>query len=233
MFKIPIQICDKKILIEPYKTIVEKDILIMSSFGIFEIDEVLRILNLDAEIIKSLSTNEKKVLLYKYRETSIGDEIEIKFKCKNCGTTSEGTITAADFIEDSERNDDYILKIDKEVTEENLQDFIKDEYNINVLELDLDEFDQLLEKVKLNQNNFNFVKTCTCLKCRKENYFDIGDETYIIEHLSENTLMSIYKVYNNMIMFGNMSKQDIDSMYPFERTLFIGLINKTKEELAK
>ena len=233
MFKLPVQISDKRILIEPYNTAIEKDILIMSTFGIFDLDEVLRILNLDQNVIKSLSTNEKKVLLYKYREASVGDEIEIKFKCKECSKTSESSITAAEFIEDSEFNDDYILKIDKEVTDENLQDFISDSANIDVLDLDIDEFENLLERVKKNQFKFNFVKSCKCLHCRKDNYFDIGDITYIIEHLSENTLMSLYKIYTNMFMFGNLSKKDIDSMYPFERTIFIGLINKTKEDLNK
>ena len=150
MFKIPVEICEKRILIQPYNSAVEKDILIMSTFGIFNIDEVLRILSLDTEIINSLSTNEKKVLLYKYREASVGDDIDIKFKCKHCGTSSDATINAAEFIIEPQRNDEFILKIDKEVTEENLQDFIKPEFNINVLDLDIDKFEELIEKVKLN-----------------------------------------------------------------------------------
>ena len=43
--------------------------------------------------------------------------------------------------------------------------------------------------------------------------------------------MSIYRTYNDMCMFGNYNKKDIDSLYPFERTILIGLINKTREDM--
>lgn len=230
-FKIPVEVNSKKFLISPYNTKREKDILLMSSFGIFNVNEVLRLLDVDIEIINSLSLNEKKCLLYKFRETSVGDEIEIKFKCTNCAKTSEGVLETTNFDKQSLLNDDDILKIDKEVTEENLKDFLKND--IDILELDLDEYFNLIQRVKDNQTVFNFIKSCKCLNCKTDNFFDIGDEKYIIEHLSENNLHSLYKTYNNMIMFGNMSKQDIDSMYPFERTIFIGLINKTKEDMNK
>jgi hypothetical protein len=69
--------------------------------------------------------------------------------------------------------------------------------------------------------------------CRTSNFFNIGSPKYIIEQLSDHTLMTLYKTYNNMMMFGNLTKTDIDNMYPFERTIFIGLITKTKEDIAK
>lgn len=227
----PINIGERKILIKPYTTKVEKDILIMTSFGIFDMDEVLRILDLDNEIIKSLSNNEKKVLLYKYREVSHGDEIDIKFKCGKCGKTNESVIIASDFIVESVKNDSDIVKIDKEVTELNIRDFLNQ--HIDIENMDIDKFEELLEKVKLNQNTFNFTKSCKCLSCKEPNNFNIGDEKYIIEQLSDNTLVAMYKTYTNMIMFGNMSKHDIDDMYPFERSIFIGLISKAKKEMSE
>ena len=69
--------------------------------------------------------------------------------------------------------------------------------------------------------------------CRTSNFFNIGSPKYIIEQLSDHTLMTLYKTYNNMMMFGNLTKTDIDNMYPFERTIFIGLITKTKEDMTK
>lgn len=230
-FQIPIEINSKKMLIKPYTSKVEKDILIMSTFEIFDMKEVLRILELDENIINSLSENEMKVLLYKYRESSLGDEILIKFKCKECNKHNESSIIASDFIIFSKRNDEDILKIDKEVTEENLKDFLLS--SINIEELDIDEYEILIKRVKENQNSFNFVKTCKCMYCKSPNNFNIGSPKYIIEQLSDHTLMTLYKTYNNMMMFGNLTKTDIDNMYPFERTIFIGLITTTKEDLSK
>lgn len=230
-FQIPVELNSKKLLIKPYTSKIEKDILIMSTFEVFDMKEVLRILELDENILNSLSENEMKVLLYKYRESSLGDEIQIKFKCKECNKQNEGSIIASEFIIQSKRNDSDILKIDKEVTEDNLKDFLIED--INIEELDIDEYESLIIRVKENQNTFNFVKECKCLFCRKQNYFNIGSPKYIIEQLSDHTLMTLYKTYNNMMMFGNLTKTDIDNMYPFERTIFIGLISQTKEDLTK
>ena len=230
-FQIPVELNSKKLLIKPYTSKVEKDILIMSTFEVFDMKEVLRILELDEHLINSLSENEMKVLLYKYRESSLGDEIQIKFKCKECNKQNESSIITSDFIVYSKRNDEDILKIDKEVTEENLKDFLLS--NINIEDLDIDEYENLIIRVKENQNNFNFVKECKCMFCRTSNFFNIGSPKYIIEQLSDHTLMTLYKTYNNMMMFGNLTKTDIDNMYPFERTIFIGLITKTKEDMTK
>ena len=90
-----------------------------------------------------------------------------------------------------------------------------------------------MDRIKRNQVKYNFVKKCSCLKCKSENSFYIGDIKYIIESLSEDTLMSMYRTYNDMCMFGNYNKRDIDSLYPFERTILIGLINKTREDMKK
>lgn len=230
-FQIPIEINSKNFLIKPYTSSIEKDILIMSSFGIFDLDEVLRILDLDENIIKSLSQNEKKVMLYKYREVSLGDEIEIKYNCKHCNKTNETALIASDFVVKSKLNDPDILKIDKEVNEHNIADFLTS--NVDLMELDIDEYEALIERVKDNQCKFNFIKSRHCMYCKGENLFDIGSEKYIIEQLSDHSLMTIYKMYNNMMVFGNISKADIDEMYPFERAIFIGLLNSTKEEIGK
>jgi len=229
MYKYPVEINSKKLSINPYNTEREKDLLIMSSFGIYDIDEILRVLGVDDEIIKTFTENEKKVLLYKFREISVGDEINIKFKCSNCKATNESAISCTDLISNADRDADIRI-LDEEVTDDNLYKFV--ELSPEELDnLDLDEYESLINRVKNNQVNYNFTKRCSCLKCRSENLFYIGDIKYILESLSEDTLMSIYRTYNDMIMFGHYTKQDVDSLYPFERTILIGLINKTREEV--
>ena len=232
MYKYPINLNGKRILIEPYNTEKEKDLLIMSSFEIYDIDEILRVLGLDTELLSNLSDNEKKVLLYKFREISVGDELNVKFKCDKCKHPNESSIQLNNLIIQNNNLDSSIKILDKEVNDETLHEFI-DLNQEEIDNLDIDEYENLIDKVKNNQVNYNFSKECKCLHCKKPNLFYIGDIKYIIESLSEDTLMSIYRTYNDMCMFGNYTKRDIDSLYPFERTIMIGLINKTREDMKK
>lgn len=232
MYKYPVDLNGKRILIQPYNTEKEKDLLIMSSFEVYELDEILRVLEVDSDIIQNLSENEKKILLYKFREISVGDEINVKYKCTSCKSPNDAVLSCSDLVEAPEKLNPEIKILDIEVNDSTIYDFLyksKDEID----DLDIDEYEKLIELVKLNQVKYNFVKKCTCIKCKTENSFYIGDIKYIIESLSEDTLMSIYRTYNDMCMFGNYNKRDIDSLYPFERTILIGLINKTREDMKK
>ena len=229
MYQYPFQLNSKKILIKPYTTETEKDLLIMSSFEIYDMDEILRVLGLEENLIKELTMNEKKVLLYKYREISIGDEITMKFKCSHCKQPNEGIIDCKIFIENEEINHKY-KQLDEIPNDENLHLFV----NMTEEELenlDLDEYENLLKDVENSQIKYNFTKSCKCIKCKKDNIFDISNIKYILESLSEDTIMSIYRTYNDMCMFGNYNKKDIHSLYPFERIILIGLINKTREDM--
>jgi hypothetical protein len=59
------------------------------------------------------------------------------------------------------------------------------------------------------------------------------DDDFIIDNMSEETLSSIYKLYNDFVYGSKYTKQDIDTMYPFERQILISLLNKTNEENKK
>jgi hypothetical protein len=227
--KIDFSIGDRTFQIEPYRTYQEKDILLSSSFGIKDLDRILEIINFNES---GLTENEKKVILYKAREISLGNEIDIKFKCKECGQGNDGIIDASNFVIDGSRNDDYIRKLNENVTDENLIKFV--EYSQEELDdLDIQDYEELKKKVTENQIQFNFTKSCKCLRCQTENIFDLSSPEYIIEIMSEDNLMTLYKSYNLLIYFGHYTKTDIDNMYPFERNIFIGLFNKTKEDLSK
>lgn len=232
--KIPFDINGTIIKIEPYNTFKEKDVLMLCTHGIdgeTGLDSTLEILLPDQmDVIKNLNINEKKVLLYKLREISVGDEIDVKYVCSNCGQGNDGVIEATNFLIKSKRNDPDIKKLPGDFNEDKLQDYL----NISqeeIDDLDIDEYENLIERVKDNQDSFSFIKSCSCLKCRTKKDFYLGDPKYIMEIMSEDTLMTLYKTYNHLVYFGKYTKQDVDSMLPFERTLFVGLLNKTKEDL--
>lgn len=228
MYQYPVNINGKKFNIEPYNTEKEKDLLIMSSFDIQDIDEVLRVLGVKEDILLNLTSNEKKVLLYKFREISVGDELSVKFKCDGCGQGQDGFFSISGIIQNQPET--KYKQLDEPVTDESLHKFV-DMTEEEISELDIDEYEKLIEDVKNSQVQYNFTRVCQCIKCKKENVFSIYSDKYIIESLSEDTLMSLYKTYNNMNMFGNYTKKDIDSLYPFERAILMGLVNKTKEEM--
>lgn len=226
--KIPFNIGNKKFFLDQYKTHQEKDILIMLSFDIIDFDSIFKILNFKTNY--ELSDDEKKLILYKFREISVGDEVNIKFVCE-CGQVNENVLELNNFIQESKRNDSDIKKLNKKVTDDNLHDFLVND--INTDELDIDEFEELKERIKQNQIHINFNKTSKCLKCNKLKLFDLSDTKYIMEIMSDDTLMTLYKTYNYLIFFGKYSKTDIDNMLPFERSIFAGLVNQTREDLNK
>lgn len=225
--KLPFEIGTKKFLLEPYRTYQEKDILLASSFGANDFDRIFEIIGFDYK--GHLSDNEKKAILYKYREISLGDEVDVKFKCDKCGQGNVGVLDASNFVIPSKRNDDDVKKLDIPVQDSTLQRFV----DFDVDELDIDEFEELKQRVQDNQISFDFIRKIKCMKCGTEKKFDLSSLEYIIEIMSDDTLMTLYKSYNFLIYFGHHSKKGIDSMYPFERSIFIGLLNKTKEDLNK
>lgn len=227
MIKVKYEYSGKSFDLVPYNTAVERELLLLSLLGVENpIEAALQTLGVDDEIISSLNDQEKTAMLYKFRIISIGDEIPVKYKCKECDSPNEVGLSIADITKDGD-NDPEITDLFKPVTEDNLHEFV----NVDVDELDLDEFDELLERVKASITKFEFIRKSNCLTCKKPNYIDV--ENNVIEYMSEDTIMSLYQTYNDLTYFGKYSKLDIDSLYPFERTILIGLLNKTREEMIK
>ena len=49
----------------------------------------------------------------------------------------------------------------------------------------------------------------------------------------ETSLSNLYHYYNNMKYYGHYAISEIDSMLPFERDIYLGLLQKTIEENNK
>lgn len=228
MIKIEYKYSGKKFDLSPYNSDQEKQILLLELLGSEnQINAALSVIGVDESVIESLSEKEKIAMLYKYRSISIGDEIQLSYKCIHCQTPNETGVDINDLVSDNNITNDKIVDQFKDVTDETLHEFL----NVNIDDLDLDEFEVILNEVQNSVTKFNFVRESACIKCRQPNYIDIEDD--VIKYMSEDTLMSIYQTYNDLTFFGKYTKQDIDSLFPFERTILIGLLNKTREELNK
>jgi hypothetical protein len=220
---------DKKFNLEPYNTAQEKELLLLSMISEPSLDNALSICGVNNETIKSLSESEKIVMLYKYRTISIGDEINLKFKCKYCDSGNENFINVSGIMEEGNISNELITDRYKDLNEDNFQDFVNKDGD----ELELDEYEELYDEVLRTCTTFDFRKPIICQKCGKTNFVDIDSPEFVIDNMSEDDMMSLYQTYNNLVFFGKYTKQDVDSLYPFERSIVISILTKTREELNK
>ena len=229
MIKVPYEYSDKKFEISPYNTGQEKEILLLGMISTPTLDGALQICGVENSVIESLSEYEKIAMLYKFRTVSVGDDLNLKFTCKHCKTSSDNVINISDIIENSNITNPLITDRYKKLTEDNFQEFI----NKDIDDLEIDEYEKLFAETEKSITKFNFKKPIICQKCSKENFISIEKPTFVIDNLSEDTIMSLYQTYNDLTYFGKYTKQDIDTLYPFERTILISLLNKTREDLNK
>lgn len=220
----------KTITLKPYLTSQERDILIYSSVTEkLNIDDIIEMLSPNIEYSGTLTKAEKISILYKLREISIGDEIDVKYACGGCKRTIETSISVSDIIENREIRDYKGFKL-KEVFSNDINKYVQ---NINADELDIDVYDDLADYIEQNKVKFSFEVPSMCPLCNHINNVNIEDTKFIIDNLSEDVIATFYKSCADMIFHGNYSKESIDNMYPFERNIFIGLLNKQLEEKNK
>ncbi len=216
---------DKCFELEAYKTYQEKDALIYALGDQSEdtLDKILKIFNFPANEIKHLTLDEKLAILYKYREISVGESVETDFECTNCHSISTSDVTL-DIIETPEYDDykKYFNDAYKVLTDKNFEDFLNK--NVNIDDMDIDEYELLKIKIYNNICTFNFKREMNCIKCRSKNIINLRNIDFCLRCLSEDDISSFFKTYNNMVYYGHYSKLDIDSMYPYERKILNGLL---------
>lgn len=219
----------KNIKVHPYNTSQEKDLILIPIYQ-EKIDDscldiALDICNIPQNIIDELSLDEKKYLLYKLREISVGTDINVKFQCSYCKTANINSGDIKCEIIKPKKHSPYIIDLCTNPTPENI-----DEFFTNIDELDLDEYEELKSNINDYITSFTFELPVYCQKCGKINYIDITDTNFVLKAMSTESLGSMYNTYTNLTYFGHYTKLDIDSMYPFERTFLITNLNKLKEK---
>ena len=230
MLKVRYKYADKEFVLQPYSTAQEKDLLLLEAVGDGDLDIALEICGVLPEVSSSLTVNEKKAMLYKLREISVGSDINIKFTCTKCKAANENDMSIENLITAPAIDNHLVTDVFKELTEDTLSEFIEIS---DVNEMELDEFDETMSIVKDSIHKFEFKRPVVCQKCGFTNKINVEDSAFVISVMSEDSLMSLYQTYNDLTFFGKYTKADIDTMYPFERTIFISLLNKSREDLNK
>lgn len=234
----------KDIELHQYNTCQEKSILIMLAQNLEHVhynilDEALTILNYSNDFINDLTDCEKRIILLKCRELSVGNTISFNFTCKKCNAVNNTVSNVDSFfvnrVESSihKNHPNNNLKIKEQFKDlsdksNNVEDYLEISDN-DLDEMDSIEYEDIYDEVKNNTMVFknDIIGYCGC-----GNNIPIKlTDRFIVENMSEDTIASLYKTYSDLVYFGNYSKKDIDTIIPFERSLFVGMLNSTKKEL--
>ena len=230
MLKVRYKYADKEFVLQPYSTAQEKDLLLLEAVGDGDWDIALEICGVAPAVSSSLAVKETKAMLYKLREITVGSDINIKFTCTKCKAANENVMNSENLITAPRTKHPLVTDVFKELTEDTLSEFIRIS---DVNEMELDKLDEMMSAVKDSIHKFEFRRPVACQKCGFINKINVEDTAFVISVMSEDSLMSLYQTYNDLTFFGKYTKADIDTMYPFERTIFISLLNKSREDLNK
>jgi hypothetical protein len=253
----------KSFSLTPYNSNQEKDILISNTLNDEKdqdkrIHEVFNFLKHNiTPFDESITINEKKLILFGLRSISIGDDISIKNICPSCGKGYDSNLNISDFIKypknivDSitingieftfidnftgvlDDISDFIFKISKVVNKKIINSTDKDDIRDVIENLEINDNEILISFIKDALTVFDFSNTHKCPLCQCKIRFDMSDSKFVIETLSEDSLVSFYKGVSDLVYFGHYSKSDIYQMFPFERNVFSGLLQTQLDEYNK
>jgi ribosomal protein S27E len=187
-----------------------------------EKDAIIQVMNNESptEIAKTLGLNpdndlEAIAMIFQSRKKSVSEIIEVQIKCPSCNTNDFYFINIDDLFFKN------IDKLDLSIPIKLIND-IEDIEKLGISDdMSIEEFNQLEEKiVENNKIIFNNNLTVHCKACGNPiltsiNYQDI---------ISKFPIKNIYEQYVDITQFTNMNKSDVDNMPPFEREIFIGII---------
>ena len=179
------------------------------------------------KIAKLLGINPKNrfeaiAFIFKMRENSISDLIEFNIKCSKCNYMDINSLSIPDMFFNAPVDESVPIGL-YEVVEE-----IADEEIIN--NLTITEYNELEQKVfKNNLALFDPAVDTVCRKCghKEKTVFNLNSI------ISKTTINNLYEQYLDITYFTSMTKADVDNMIPFEREVFLGLIQRKEDEKAK
>ena len=183
--------------------------------------------------IQDYSIENKFVIIYKLREFSYGDSININYKCKNCKKAMTGEISISNIIShenvilENEINKDFYNTKELDIEKLKITDAIKFfNKEINTADDAFELYRELISRIP----NYNNVKTNRCIFCNEENEFNLFNKKFCIETLTEYKPLDFIKMYQ-MLVFNGFSIKDIDELYPYEREMHYQIIvNKLEKK---
>jgi len=195
-----------------YNTLREKEALL-----IFEDSSLIEIFNVLCPDSKVIPDNEIEAgaFILKSREESVSDLIEGFHEC-SCGVINDFSVEIESLFNFEIKSNIPIGLFEK------VEDIIN---NTDVLTVK--EYNILLDEIIENNNKILSITIDTkCRSCGKSIKSSLNPSNYI----SRSSIAGIYDEYFTLSFYTNLTKKDIDEMYPFEREIFIGLLKKKLEQ---
>ena len=168
-----------------------------------------------------LNEVEALALIFKLREISVSDLIELTLTCGSCNYQYVRSVSIPDMFFQSDDLWDIDIGLFVDASE------LSDD---NINSISIEEFDNLTTKIEENNKKiFNPEVEDCCEKCGYESVILVKPDSII----SKFGIKNIYEQYVDISTFTNMTKSDTDGMYPFEREIFMGLIQQKEDEKGK
>ena len=219
------------IVVRQYNTHQEKELLLLQDFSEDKVDnlrQALEVLGVPSERVKELSQAEQIATLYKFREISLGDEIEVKFRCPHCQRAATADVSISGIVKMPDYEIQGIKDLGRVPTSE--EDFIENFLTVDPSEMSISEFEHLYRVAQDFQTLYDFLPRVTCPLCHGVVPVDISTPEFALRAMSEDTLKSLYNTYELLIYHGRWSKGDVDTLLPFERKIFVSLLIKSLEK---
>jgi len=200
--------------IRRYTTFQEKESLLESLEDDVDIMKVSKILKLEPK-----NELEANAFILKAISKSVSEILEINQECPNCQKINMTGINIDDMF--------FKEEIDQSIPEGLFEDLsqVSDKYLDE--DLSLEDYNRL-ESIVLDNNEkiFSNIVQVSCIYCSHKYNVRINP----IKFISKFSLTNLYEQYSDITYLSNMTKKDIDEMYPFEREIFLGLLQKKEDE---
>ena len=165
---------------------------------------------------------EAEAEIFLARRISVGELIEISYSCGKCGHFNMSNVLIDDLF--FQNGTDVIGKPYRLV--EDILDLDDDQ----IENLSIDEYNDL--EVQIYKNNLNIFNNKVKVKCRSCGF----EEEVAIDYksiISKFNIKNIYEQYLDITTYGGMTKSDVDTLYPFEREILLGIIQERENKKAQ
>lgn len=223
---------DREITIHAYSGSLERD-LVMYKFSRDEntppkLEDLIFIL--DSQIksnipLHKLETHEIIYILYNLRSISVSNALPMHLDCPACGQHFSISVELGNIIKEGKIDHPKL----KNIYSENYDDYFIDAEN-----LEMDEYDDLLEYISQNKTSFNFIKKVNCKSCATEHPLNLLDLSLLTSCMSNFDIAGFYQSLNSLVYYGHYSISDLlNDVLPFERELITTMIQNEAEKMEE
>ena len=201
-----------------YNSKAEKDTsILLLEEGKYSPLEIAKSLNISPEPSNNL---EAIAMIFMSRKKSIGEGIETTIKCPYCNHKDFYFFNIDNlFFKDSDTiSEEVPVKLINDIED------IDDEFINNISLEELSYYEDII--ISNNKKIFDNNIEVTCNNCKEKFKTSINYEKII----SKFSIKNIYEQYLDLSTLGNMSKRDIDEMPPYEREIFLGIIQERENK---